>query len=75
MKNQCDWTITRLAHIKWLLYSDRAIHWQVTFDLTDAAPHAIEVERSRIATKGWEPSCSPTTAKMGGPDRGSLIGM
>jgi hypothetical protein len=38
-------------------------------------PDAIEVERSRIATKGWELSSSPTTGKMGGPDRGLLIGM
>ncbi len=43
----------RPAHIKWLLDSDPAIRWQVMRDLTDAAPEAIAIERSRVATEGW----------------------
>ena len=43
----------RPAHLKWLLDSDPAIRWQVMRDLTDEAPNAIAVERSRVATEGW----------------------
>jgi len=43
----------RPAHFRWLLDSDPAIRWQVMRDLTDEAPGAISVERSRIATEGW----------------------
>ncbi len=43
----------RSAHLKWLLDSDPAIRWQVMQDLTDEAPNAIAVERSRVATEGW----------------------
>jgi hypothetical protein len=43
----------RPAHLKWLLDSDPAIRWQVMRDLTDAPPHAIAAERSRVATEGW----------------------
>jgi hypothetical protein len=43
----------RPAHIKWLLDSDPAIRWQVMRDLTGAAPEAIAIERSRVATEGW----------------------
>jgi hypothetical protein len=43
----------RPAHLKWLLDSDPAIRWQVMRDLTDEAPGAIAVERSRVATEGW----------------------
>src|SRR5271154_5726391 len=43
----------RPAHLKWLLDSDPALRWQVMRDLTDEAPSAIAVERSRVATEGW----------------------
>jgi hypothetical protein len=43
----------RPAHIKWLLNSDSAIRWQVMRDLTNEAPKAVAVERSRVATEGW----------------------
>ncbi|HZQ25618.1 MAG TPA: hypothetical protein VFA89_22705 [Terriglobales bacterium] len=43
----------RPAHLKWLLDSDPAIHWQVMKDLTGEAPKAIAAERSRVATEGW----------------------
>jgi hypothetical protein len=48
-----DETAPRPAHIRWLLDSDPAIRWQVMRDLTDAAPDAIALERSRVATEGW----------------------
>ncbi len=43
----------RPAHLKWLLDSDPGIRWQVMRDLVNESPHAIAVERSRIATEGW----------------------
>jgi hypothetical protein len=66
----------RPAHIKWLLDSDPAIRWQVMRDLSDAAPKAIEAERSRVATEGWGAQLvarqSPI-GKWGGRDRGLLV--
>jgi len=43
----------RPAHLQWLLDSDPAIRWQVMSDLTDEAPDATAVERSRVASEGW----------------------
>jgi hypothetical protein len=43
----------RPAHLKWLLHSDPAVHWQVMSDLTGEAPNTIAGERSRVATEGW----------------------
>jgi hypothetical protein len=37
----------------WLLEGDRAVRWQVMADLTDAEPHAVESERTKVAIEGW----------------------
>ena len=42
----------RPAHLKWILYSDPAIRWQVMGDVAGAAPDVIAAERSRAATEG-----------------------
>jgi hypothetical protein len=68
----------RPAHLKWLLDSDPAIHWQVMRDLTGAAPDAIAAERSRVATEGWGAQLlarQSAAGKWGGAqeDRGLLI--
>jgi hypothetical protein len=68
----------RPAHLKWLLDSDPAIRWQVLRDLTDAAPNAINAERSRIATEGWGAGLlarQSSAGRWGGPqeDRGLLV--
>ena len=63
--------------LKWLLDSDPAIRWQVMRDLTDEAPNAIAVERSRVATEGWGAQLLTRQSRAGnwgGPkkDRGLL---
>ena len=63
--------------LKWLLDSDPAIRWQVMRDLTDEAPNAIAVERSRVATEGWGSQLLTRQSRAGnwgGPkeDRGLL---
>jgi hypothetical protein len=67
----------RPAQLKWLLNSDPAIRWQAMRDLTDEAPKAVAVERSRIATEGWGAQLlarQSRTGNWGGPneDRGLL---
>jgi hypothetical protein len=68
----------RPAHLKWLLDSDPAIHWQVMRDLTGEAPNAIAAERSRVATEGWGArllALQSPAGNWGGPkeDRGLLV--
>ena len=68
----------RPALLKWLLNSDPAIRWQVMRDLTDEAPNAVAVERSRVATEGWGAQLLARQSRAGnwgGPseDRGLLI--
>jgi hypothetical protein len=68
----------RPAQLKWLLNSDPAIRWQVMRDLTDQAPDAVAVERSRVATEGWGAQLLARQSRAGnwgGPneDRGLLI--
>lgn len=68
----------RPAHLNWLLNSDPAIRWQVMRDITDEAPDAVAVERSRVATEGWGAQLlarQSSAGNWGGPneDRGLLI--
>ena len=68
----------RPTQLRWLLYSDPAIRWQVMRDLTDEAPNAVAVERSRVANEGWGAqllACQSRAGNWGGPkeDRGLLI--
>ena len=68
----------RPTQLQWLLDSDPAIRWQVMRDLTDEAPNAVAVERSRVATEGWGAqllACQSRAGNWGGPkeDRGLLI--
>src|SRR6201993_1785534 len=68
----------RPAQLKWLLDSDPAIRWQVMQGLTDAAPNAVAVERSRVATVGWGAQLLTRQSRAGnwgGPneDRGFLL--
>ena len=41
------------ATIRWLLAGDPAIRWQTLRDLVEAAPSAVERERTRVARHGW----------------------
>ena len=68
----------RPAQLKWLLNSDPAIRWQVMRDLTEEAPNAVGVERSRVETEGWGAQLLARQSRAGnwgGPneDRGLLI--
>jgi hypothetical protein len=57
--------------LKWLLNSDPAIRWQGMRDLTDEAPNAVAVERSRVAIEGWGAQLLATQSRAGnwgGPD-------
>ena len=68
----------RPTQLQWLLDSDPAIRWQVMRDVTDEAPNAVAVERSRVATEGWGAqllACQSRAGNWGGPkeDRGLLI--
>ncbi len=68
----------RPAQLRWLLDSDPAIRWQVMRDLTDEAPNAVAVERSRVATEGWGAQLLARQSRAGNwgkpnEDRGLLI--
>jgi hypothetical protein len=73
---RCDY-VARPALLKWLLSSDPAIRWQVMQDLTDESPHAVAVERSRVAAEGWGAQLLARQSRAGNwggsEDRGLLI--
>ncbi|MFN2187164.1 MAG: hypothetical protein ACK2T3_00195 [Candidatus Promineifilaceae bacterium] len=43
----------RRAVMKWLLYSDPSIRWQVMRDLTGESESSVSVERVRVSKEGW----------------------